>query len=93
MSVETKNLKELGAHLKAIRLEAGITQKQVSKRCNFTTPQFVSNIERGLVIPSPAYVKTIIKLTGVDGVKLIERICEVYKMRFIEAVNLRSKKQ
>lgn len=43
---------KLGLFLKQARLKAGLTQGDVSKSLGYTSPQFISNIERGLsVIP------------------------------------------
>ena len=42
---------KLGKQLQKDRLEAGLSQRQVAKSFKYTTPQFVSNWERGLVVP------------------------------------------
>ena len=44
--------KKLGSFLKTVREEADLTQAVVSERLGYTSPQFISNIERGIsVIP------------------------------------------
>jgi transcriptional regulator with XRE-family HTH domain len=44
--------KKLGHFLKGVREDAAITQAQVSERLGYTSPQFISNIERGIsVVP------------------------------------------
>ncbi|NCN41508.1 helix-turn-helix domain-containing protein [bacterium] len=43
---------KLGKFLKAQRVKAGFTQGEVASRLGYSSPQFISNIERGLsVIP------------------------------------------
>ena len=43
--------KRIGSYLKGKRLDAGLTQSQVSTHLGLASPQFVSNIERGLCSP------------------------------------------
>ena len=43
--------KELGAHLAKCRRKNGMTQTDVAKNSGEFTPQFISNIERGGIIP------------------------------------------
>ncbi len=40
----------LGNHLKAIRKQANLTQSDVSKRLGYSSPQFISNLERGVAV-------------------------------------------
>ncbi len=44
--------KKLGTYLKEVREQAAYTQADVSTKLGYTSPQFISNIERGIsVIP------------------------------------------
>ena len=45
------NLSLLAVYLKEKRLSAGLSQGDVSKKLGYTSPQFVSNWERGLSEP------------------------------------------
>jgi transcriptional regulator with XRE-family HTH domain len=40
-----------GAHLRALRVERGLTQQQLAARCESNEP-FISNLERGVKVPS-----------------------------------------
>ncbi len=40
-----------GAHLRVLRAERGLTQQQLADRCGSNEP-FISNLERGVKIPS-----------------------------------------
>lgn len=49
---------KVGTHLKSIREKANFTQAQVSSRLGYSSPQFISNIERGIsVAPIPLLAK------------------------------------
>ena len=53
--------KKLGSFLKETRERASLTQADVSQRLGYTSPQFISNIERGIsVIP----LKTLARMVG-----------------------------
>jgi transcriptional regulator with XRE-family HTH domain len=50
--------KELGQHLRSNRERANLTQGQVSDRLGYSSPQFISNIERGIsVVPLDTLAK------------------------------------
>jgi len=54
--VQSKTTKEgeiLGAHLRKLRIARGLTQGEVAKRCA-TSIAFISNIERGVMLPGVA---------------------------------------
>ncbi len=42
----------IGSYLKQKRKEAGLTQGEVAKELGYTSPQFISNYERGLCAPA-----------------------------------------
>ena len=44
-------LKVVGGFLKGAREKAGLTQQDVARELNYSTPQFVSNWERGISLP------------------------------------------
>lgn len=45
---QIKTRKEFGAFLQNMRINAGVSQREVSEAIGYSTAQFVSNIERGL---------------------------------------------
>lgn len=53
--------KKLGTYLKDVREQAELTQADVSQKLGYTSPQFISNIERGIsVVP----LKTLARMVG-----------------------------
>lgn len=54
--------KELGTYLKEKRLKANLSQAQVSQELGYTSPQFVSNFERGLCSPPLPKLRILIDL-------------------------------
>ncbi|HMN68686.1 MAG TPA: helix-turn-helix transcriptional regulator [Bdellovibrionales bacterium] len=53
--------KKLGNYLKDVREDAELTQADVSQKLGYTSPQFISNIERGIsVVP----LKTLARMVG-----------------------------
>jgi len=53
VQAKTKEGEILGAHLREIRISRGLTQGNVAKHCS-TSIAFISNIERGLMLPGLA---------------------------------------
>lgn len=53
--------KKLGQFLKVVREEANYTQADVSHKLGYTSPQFISNIERGI---SVAPLKTLARMVN-----------------------------
>jgi DNA-binding XRE family transcriptional regulator len=53
--------KRLGQFLKDTREDAALTQAEVSNRLGYTSPQFISNIERGI---SVAPLKTLARMVN-----------------------------
>lgn len=54
--------KELGTYLKEKRQKAGLSQAEVSRALGYTSPQFVSNFERGLCSPPLPKLKILTEL-------------------------------
>jgi transcriptional regulator with XRE-family HTH domain len=58
--------KKLGTYLKDVRENASLTQSEVSRKLGYTSPQFISNIERGI---SVAPLKTLARMTNLYKVR------------------------
>lgn len=52
----------LGNYLKDKRVHVGMTQSEVASKLGYSTPQFISNFERGLCSPPLKNLKTLVKL-------------------------------
>lgn len=69
-------LKDLGLFLKNKRIEAGLTQKDVAKKMGYTSPQFISNWERGLTAPPLSTIRSLIKLYNLQAQEIFNFIAE-----------------
>ena len=58
--------REVGAHLKACRQKAGLTQAGVSKVLGHSSPQFLSNIERGVSVAPILLLAKVVRLYKAD---------------------------
>ncbi len=64
----------LGNHLKKKRLESGISQMEVARKLGYTSPQFVSNVERGLCSFPLNKLKILVDLYQLDREQLTQII-------------------
>ena len=71
--------KNIGKYLKDKRVEANLTQYEVADKLGYSSPQFISNFERGLCSPPLKQLKKIIKLYSIRPCELIELIIEDQK--------------
>lgn len=62
----------LANYLKEARIKAGLTQSDVSEALGYTTPQFISNWERGVSQPPIDVLKKIARLYKVSDEELFE---------------------
>ena len=73
--------KVLGRYLKEQRLKAGITQKVAADVLKFKSPQFVSNLERGLCSFPIKKLRILIRLYKGNPQELADLISENFKRR------------
>ena len=64
----------LGHFLRKQREEAGLTQFEVAKKLGYTTPQFISNFERGICSPPLKVLKNLVKLYKMPAQDVIDLI-------------------
>ena len=72
-----KNKKRVGEYLTKVRKESGLTQRNVAQNFGWTSPQFVSNWERGEACPSMDTIielKSLLKVSARDYEKQILEI-------------------
>ncbi|MBX7231593.1 MAG: helix-turn-helix domain-containing protein [Bdellovibrionales bacterium] len=69
----------LGQYLREKRESAGFTQAQIAQRLGYSSPQFVSNFERGLCSPPLKNLKVLVKLYHVDAGEVIRLILDEQK--------------
>lgn len=78
--------KQLGMKLKTLRLKAKLTQSDIATACKFTTPQFISNWERGISRPPLERIQDLADVYKVGPRTLIDML---YDDRLNEAVEER----
>ena len=66
----------LGKIFKTLRKNAGLTQRDVSDKLGYGSPQLVSNIERGVSFPPVKAIARLAKLFKVDADFLFEELLE-----------------
>ena len=92
MDLKSTMHKPLGNYLKARRIAAGLTQHDVSTKLGYTTPQFVSNFERGLCSPPLNALAVLVKLYGMNPEELIDLILR-YQEQILRQTLLGEKKR
>lgn len=66
----------LGNYLKNKRNESGLTQSEVATKLGYSSPQFISNFERGLCSPPLKNLKTLVKLYKIPVEEIMTLILE-----------------
>lgn len=64
----------LGNCLTAKRKSAGMTQLDVSKKLGYSSPQFISNFERGIAAPPFKKLVILSRLYGFDAEKAVRLV-------------------
>lgn len=64
----------LSEFLKTKRIEAGLSQADISKALGYSTPQFISNWERGISAPPVSHVKKLANLYKVSADDLFREV-------------------
>jgi transcriptional regulator with XRE-family HTH domain len=67
----TKAGEIFGAHMRALRLERGLTQPQLAERCDSNVP-FISNVERGVMLPGLAILLRLADALDCNVSELVE---------------------
>lgn len=89
---KTQLHKNLGKHLKDQRQDIGLTQAEVADRLGLTSPQFVSNFERGLCSPPLKDLKLLIKIYKMDANSVIKLILDQEEKRLRKALSAKSRR-
>ncbi len=79
MASRTK-IKGLSAFLRETRIEKSITQLQASRALGHSSPQYISNFERGLCEPSLETAMKLCELYGIPRRQLYDIMVEMYQI-------------
>ncbi len=74
MKISARLHQTLGEYLKEKRMESGFTQSEVADKLGYSSPQFVSNFERGLCSPPVSNLKTLVKLYKISTDEVVRLI-------------------
>lgn len=72
-----KELVALGKYFQQKRIKQGLSQKDVSIKLGYTTPQFISNWERGVSMPPISVITQLSKMYKVNSEDIFNKILEI----------------
>ena len=74
VEIQKEELIKFGAMLKASRASANLTQAKVAKALGYSTPQFISNWERGVAMPPFIQIRKLVAMYKLDRKMVLERL-------------------
>jgi len=84
MQVSSKARQYIGHFFREKRERAKLTQGEVAKVLKLTSPQFISNIERGIAEPTSHMLGVLMKLYNLDQVQVTGVFVEAQKIAMDE---------
>ena len=69
----------VGEFLKSKRLEAGLSQVHVTEKLGYTSPQHLSNIERGVSPVGMTTMKQLMRIYDMDATDMIDFMLDEHK--------------
>ncbi|NUM88573.1 MAG: helix-turn-helix transcriptional regulator [Bdellovibrionales bacterium] len=81
--------KVMGKFLQSKRLEKNLSQGEVATRLGYSSPQFISNIERGLCAPPLKKLKQLIQLYDLNGEEVVGMILGEHERHLRRTLGLR----
>lgn len=78
------NANILGSYLKRKRMESGLAQIDVAEKLGYTTPQYISNFERGTCQPSLKILTRLADIYQIDIKEFFDVIIEQQKFDLSE---------
>lgn len=70
---------DFGTWLRERRKLAGITQWEAAREFGYSTPQFISNYERGLCMPATTSLPKICQIYNITKEEMLDKLLEVQK--------------
>lgn len=83
---------KLSEYLRSKRIESGLTQAEVATRLGYTSPQFISNWERGLASPPAFIIKDLAKIYQISADDLFQRLLKEVEASLTMAYKKASKR-
>ncbi len=78
----------LGNYLKRRRIEIGMTQSEVASNLGYSSPQFISNFERGLCAPPLKNLKTLVNLYKIPKEEIISLMMKEQELILRKALGI-----
>ncbi len=82
----------LGEHLQAKRVKVGLSQGSVARKLGYSSPQFVSNFERGLCAPPLNKLKLLVELYDMKGEEVIKLMIREHERHLRKVLAVKGKK-
>lgn len=79
-------------YFKGKRIEAGLSQIELSRILGYTTSQFISNWERGLSQPPASVVARLCVLLKISKREIIDLMTDEYRRKLTETVEKNRKR-
>lgn len=87
MAVSSLRKSEAAAHFfKEGRVRAGLTQREVADQLGYSTPQYVSNWERGMCLPPMNALSKLVKLYGLDREEVVGVLVDAQEEEIWKAI-------
>lgn len=85
--------KVLGDFLQARRIKAGLSQGDVATKLGYSSPQFISNFERGLCAPPLNKLKMLVALYDLNGEEVMKLLLREHERHLRKSLGLNKKKK
>lgn len=85
-----QDFKALGEYFQSKRIASGISQKDVAGKLGYSSPQFVSNWERGLCAPPTEALTTLIRLYDLSAKEVVAKIMIEQEKLLVRELGLKS---
>jgi transcriptional regulator with XRE-family HTH domain len=85
--------KVLGDFLQSKRVKAGLSQGDVATKLGYSSPQFISNFERGLCAPPLNKLKLLVQLYDLSGDEVLKLMLKEQEKHLRKALGLTKKKR
>lgn len=85
--------KVLGDFLQSRRIKAGLSQGDVATKLGYSSPQFISNFERGLCAPPLNKLKMLLALYDLNGEDVMKLMLKEHEKHLRKALGLAKKKR
>lgn len=83
----------LGDFLQSKRTKAGLSQGDVAAKLGYSSPQFISNFERGLCAPPLNKLKMLVQLYDLNGEEVLKLMLKEHERHLRKALSLKGKKR